>query len=79
MVILLQGLTSSNTTITQRLIVTRCTEIDVSYIDYLPLLQVVTVLELQGNHKRRVQSRVWRQYTKGPLGQRHIIPTLGVL
>ena len=53
MVIILQGLASSGATITQRLIVPRCTEKNSSYIEYLPLLKVVTVLDSQGNHKRR--------------------------
>ena len=50
---LLQDLASSDATITQRLILTRFTETYGSYIEYLPSPQVVTVLEPQGNHKRR--------------------------
>ena len=58
MVRLLQGVSSSDTTITQRLIVPRCTEIDGSYIEYIPLPQVVTVLYSKRHQKKRVHPRV---------------------
>ena len=53
MVILLQDIASSDANITQRLIVYRLTEIYGSYIEYLPLTQVVTVLEYPENQNRR--------------------------
>ena len=53
MVRLLQGLSSRDATITQILIVSRFTETDGSYIDYLLLPQVVTVLCYLENHNRR--------------------------
>ena len=53
MVRLLQGIASSDATITQRIIVSSFTEIDGSYIDYLPLTELVTVLDSPENHNRR--------------------------
>ena len=65
---LLQVLASSDANIPQRLIMTRCTEIDGSYIDFPPLPKVVTVLDSQGYHKRMAQPYVWCQYKNGPFG-----------
>ena len=45
MVRLLQGIASSDATITQRIIVYRFTETYCSYIEYLSLPQVITVLD----------------------------------
>ena len=50
---LLQGIASSDVTITQNIILPRCKEKYSSYIEYLPLPRVVTVLDYQGNQKRR--------------------------
>ena len=44
---LMQGLVSIKTIITRRFIIYRCKGTDGSYIDYPPVLQVVTVLDLQ--------------------------------
>ena len=62
---LMQGLASSYITINQRLIVPRCKDVDRVYIEYLPFLKNVTVLDSQGHHKRSAQSPVWHQYTEG--------------
>ena len=48
MVSLLQGLASSDVTISQMIVVPRCTETDGSYIEYLTLPQVVNVLDAHG-------------------------------
>ena len=53
MVTLLQGIASIDANITQRLILSRFTEIDGRYIAYLPLPHVVTVLDSLENHNRR--------------------------
>ena len=50
---LLQGLASSDATITQRIIMCRYTEIYGSYNEYLPLPQVVIVLEYLGHQNMR--------------------------
>ena len=50
MVRLLQGIASSDTTITQRLIMYRFTETDGSYIEYLPLPELVNVLDSPDHH-----------------------------
>ena len=42
---LLQGIASSDATITQSIIVSGLTETDGSYIEYLPLPELVTVLD----------------------------------
>ena len=68
LVILRQGLASSNVTITQSSIVPSYTDIVGSYIVYLPPLSVVAVLDLQGNQKSRVYSYVWIKYTNVHLG-----------
>ena len=44
---ILQGLASSDATITQRPKMPRCTQADGRHIEYLPLTQVITVLEYQ--------------------------------
>ena len=49
---LLQGIASSNDTIAQSLIMSRFTDTDSSYIEYLPLPQVVTVLDSPEHHNR---------------------------
>ena len=48
MVIMMQGLASSDATINGRIIVHKCTDTDSSYIEYPPLPHVLTVLESQG-------------------------------
>ena len=58
---LIQGLASSDATITQRLIVSRCIETDSIYIEYLPLPQVVTILDYQGHQKIREYPHGWFQ------------------
>ena len=50
---LLQGIASSDATITQRIIVSRFTEIDSSYIEYPPLTELVTVLDSPEHKNRR--------------------------
>ena len=65
---LLQVLASSDATITRRLILPMCIYTGGIYIEYLPLQQVVTVLDPKRKQNRRAQSHVWHQYTKGHLG-----------
>ena len=55
---LLQGIASSDANIPQRLIVSRFTEIDGSYIEYLPLPELVTVLDSPENHNMRSELNV---------------------
>ena len=68
MVSLLQFIASSDATITWSLIIPRFKETYGSYIEYLPLPLVVTVLDLKGNQKSRAQPHVWCQYNKGLFG-----------
>ena len=65
---LLWGLASSDATITLRIIVPRCTETYVSYIEYLQLPLLVTILDSQGYQKRKPQPFVCCQYTKVLIG-----------
>ena len=53
MVRILQGLSSSNATITRRIIMYRITEIDSINIEYLSLPHVVTVLDSLEHQKSR--------------------------
>ena len=53
MVRLLQGIASRAATITQRTIMYRFTETYGIYIEYLPLPELVTVLESTVHHNRR--------------------------
>ena len=68
LVILRQFLASSEATTNWNFIVSRWTELDGSYIVYLPIPYVINVLYPQGNQNRRTYTCVWCQYTKVPLG-----------
>ena len=68
-----QGVNSSDAIITQRLIVSRFTETDGSYIEYLTLPELVTVLDSPEHQNRRSWIKVWCQYTKVRLVYRQIL------
>ena len=61
---LLQGLVSSYDSDNRRFIVPRFTYKYNIYIEYTTLLEVITMLDLKGRHKRRSYPRVWSNYTK---------------